>query len=493
MAIYADLPKLGRVKLPSGSTYALIDVDGRSMIAPTFTAEGSYNTGDHVIYGDNLYRFNSDHAAGAWTGTDASQVTVDSEIKRIETIIAGGISYVGKTTTALYDGATTNPISINGASFTASAGNLTILDRDSVAVAYATGSAYPVHTYIKNGGIYYITNAAVTATENTSITAIESKLDVVSSDPEFLFDGTTWAALGSIADGLGDLAFKDSASGTYIKPTGTGSVSVKKYTGTTKSLATTTIVGTNGTVSASKISAVTTGAFATVGSEVAVATAGENVTVATQGSEVAVGNADVGTAKAVGTALGGTTSFNTDAIKDAELTGTTSFNTDAIKSAALTGTKTFTTNGVTTSVDGDCLTFANSSTGTVGIETAAASKASVGIETTAASKASVTLTTENILPAKALTSASTKVRQVGGTVTITPVGGTETITQVGGSANAVTGVTHAEVAAAKVASAATTVATGSLTTGSDLVTGLTESSETATVTVGTTSETVTVR
>lgn len=44
--------------------------------------------------------------------------------------------------------------------------------------------------------------------------------------------------------------------------------------------------------------------------------------------------------------LTGTTSFNIDAIKDASLTGTTSFNTDAIKSASLTGTTSFNTDAI---------------------------------------------------------------------------------------------------------------------------------------------------
>ena len=122
MAIYADLAKLGRVQLPSGNTYALIDVDGRAMIAPNFSSEASYTVGDHVIYGDNLYRFKANHS-GEWNDNHADIVSVDSEIKRIENAIQGGISFIGKTTTSLYDGATTNPITINGASVTVTSGN----------------------------------------------------------------------------------------------------------------------------------------------------------------------------------------------------------------------------------------------------------------------------------------------------------------------------------------------------------------------------------
>lgn len=78
-------------------------------------------------------------------------------------------AYLGVTTTALTDGATTNPISIGGSSVTAKTGNI---------VNY--GSA------------------------------------------EFIFNGTAWQLFGDLS-GLGDLAFKDSATGSF---TPHGSVTV---------------------------------------------------------------------------------------------------------------------------------------------------------------------------------------------------------------------------------------------------------------------------
>ena len=78
--------------------------------------------------------------------------------------MSGYTDFLGVTTTALTDGATTNPITINGASVTAKKGNI---------VTY--GSA------------------------------------------EFIFNGTAWQLFGDLS-GLGDLAFKDSASGTVAVP-----------------------------------------------------------------------------------------------------------------------------------------------------------------------------------------------------------------------------------------------------------------------------------
>ena len=97
------------------------------------------------------------------------------DIASIQAAIAGGVSFIGETTTALTDGATTNPIQVNGSPFTAISGSL---------VVYQTS--------------------------------------------EFIFDGTKWILFGDLGT-LKALAFKDSASGSY---TPAGSVSQPTFTGT---------------------------------------------------------------------------------------------------------------------------------------------------------------------------------------------------------------------------------------------------------------------
>lgn len=109
-------PMIKQVTLPSGTTYDLVDAGARSLIS------------DLQAYTD----------------------------------------YLGVTTTALTDGATTNPIVINGESVTAKKGNIANY-----------GSA------------------------------------------EFIFNGTAWQEFGDLS-GLGDLAFEDTAEGSY---TPQGSVS----------------------------------------------------------------------------------------------------------------------------------------------------------------------------------------------------------------------------------------------------------------------------
>ena len=467
MAIYSDLQKLGRVKLPSNTTYALVDVDGRAMMAPNWAASTSYAQGDYVVYQDNIYRCDTANSDASWTSAKWTNVTVGAELKRIEGLVAGGINYRGKTSTELHDGDTTNPITmVSGGTLTAAAGDLVIMDLNSVSTGYAVNTAYSVGTYIKytisSNTSYWLVEKAITAADNISWNIVKSNCYRIPNDPEFLFDGTAWNELGPIGDGLGQLAFKNSANGQYVKPTGSGTVTINTYGASKKYLETTSITGTDGTVNATNITSVATGTFATAG------------------TAVVYGTADVGTALSVGTALGGTTTFVTDALYAAELSGTTTFNTDAIKAATLSGTTTFTTSGVVATVDGDCLQFASAGTGTVTINTTSATTATVSLSTTAASatqKASVTLTTSSITPAK---SADT-------TRKLTPVGGTGTV---------VTGVTYSSVTPAKAASLAVRVATGktagSDTSGDEIAVDVTSSTSSATVSVGTTTAVVTV-
>lgn len=89
---------------------------------------------------------------------------------RLEQAISGGVHYRGKTSTALYDGSTASSITISGSPYTPEAGDMVIVDRSAVAVVYATATAYSKNVYIKKTGEtgYWITNAAITSTENTS-------------------------------------------------------------------------------------------------------------------------------------------------------------------------------------------------------------------------------------------------------------------------------------------------------------------------------------
>jgi hypothetical protein len=191
MSSYYNLAKLGRVKLPTNTEYALIDADGRAMIAPYYALASAYSEGDYVImtgltgtnakYNDNLFRAKKDISSGtAFSVSDWEQVTIGSELGIIRESIKGGVHYRGKTSTPLYDGATTNPIVINGDSYTAEAGDLVIFDLFKISrnISYLQHIPYSVGTYISNGGQYYVTTD-ITAEENSSFDAISSKVKLV--------------------------------------------------------------------------------------------------------------------------------------------------------------------------------------------------------------------------------------------------------------------------------------------------------------------------
>lgn len=106
-----------------------------------------------------------------------------ADIADIQAAISGGLKFIGETTTQLTDGATTNPITINGSSVTAHSGDI-----------------------------------------------------VVYGEKEFLFDGTKWIEMGDLSL-LGALAYKDSASGSY---TPTGTVSQPTFTGSNSNVSVST-------------------------------------------------------------------------------------------------------------------------------------------------------------------------------------------------------------------------------------------------------------
>lgn len=112
-----------------------------------------------------------------------------NDISNIQTAIAGGVHFIGSTTTTLSDGATTNPITVSGKSVTALKGDL-----------------------------------------------------VACGESEFLWDGTKWLFFGDFGS-LGALAFKDEATGSF---TPAGTVAKPTFTGTEETI---TVTGTpSGTV-----------------------------------------------------------------------------------------------------------------------------------------------------------------------------------------------------------------------------------------------------
>lgn len=59
-------------------------LDGNTNLAPIFNTSTAYSKGDMVNYNGDLYVFTANHAAGAWTGSDAVQTKVSTEISSLK-------------------------------------------------------------------------------------------------------------------------------------------------------------------------------------------------------------------------------------------------------------------------------------------------------------------------------------------------------------------------------------------------------------------------
>lgn len=210
------MANLSKVKIPNdNTTYYVIDENGRKMIATNYTTGVAYSEGDYVIYNDNFYMVTANITAAnntAWSAMTASGTSVGAELKAIKTAMSTGIHYRGTTTTTLTDGATTNPIQINGQDYTAVAGDL-----------------------------------------------------VISGEYEYIFDGTYWEKFGT--DGtLKALAFADTASGTSSVSV-TGTAAGQTFTGTQATISISgSVTGTGVTMTPDSSNKVSVTPFASGGS-----------------------------------------------------------------------------------------------------------------------------------------------------------------------------------------------------------------------------------
>lgn len=57
-------------------------------LAPAFSTSKAYAAGDYVLYNGTLYRFTAAHAAGAWTGSDATAVTLGPDVTDLKSALS---------------------------------------------------------------------------------------------------------------------------------------------------------------------------------------------------------------------------------------------------------------------------------------------------------------------------------------------------------------------------------------------------------------------
>lgn len=527
---------ISKVQLPGSATeYLVKDSEGRALIAPEFSAEGTYVVGDHVIYNGKLYRFHTAHASVAWNNAHVDEVTVDSEIQRLEALIGdSGLRYVGQTYSELYDGSTLASISIvGGGSHTAMSGDIAyfpLSDSNTGIAAYTTGTAYANHKVIRvNKGSsenpqyrYFRANKAITAGENTSLDAIEPYIDYIGTNGEnleFLFNGTMWSLIGGASE-FGSLAYKDSAQGT-VNDYATGvSGTISKAVGTVSKgkLSTTSIYGVKAnTTTASKVTLGTAKDIAKAGTAVVYGKANVGAAVVygtanVASNETTVGNADVGAAVVYGTAnkAATATTVGNANVGTAVTYGTANKASTAtsiinLKSGKGLDDAAFATEGITVTVSNEVLSFSTANTSDLSVSLQTSSVYGAVDSTTKLTPAVASNKTiygavdapnnQTLTPAVA---SSTKIHEA------VPAPDSQTLTPATAAPNSQTiipavsngtlqPVTAADVAVPVINDSATTVATGAITTGTDIVTGVATTTETLNVSLTTGTKTITVK
>ena len=524
------------------------DANGHVIIGAalaTVASSGSYNDlKDKPTIGNGTLTIQANGTSkGSFTANQTGNKTIN--ITAADLGLASALSFAGTTLTALTDGATTNPIKIKqsstdttGTDYTAISGNVVLYnnkefiwngsaweelgDESSHALKTITISAGDGLT----GGGNLTANRTIAHATKTAVSAAPVKVGYDKFGHVVIGGALSTAENGAhthtVTSTIPASSFLTSASGstTKIGVSKTTDTFVKSYPGVTSKLVTTTITGTNGTVTASKATAGEDIAVATVGDAVVYgkANVGESKTVATRASsQTTVGNANVGSEISIIGVDGSTTASKATAgtavsvakVGSAKTVATLS-NSNAVIGNANVGTAvnvatsvksaTATTTAMKAAYDAttECLTFSvGAVTPTVTLNTSSITPAA-----TSTTKISTAIGTTSVIPAvdngtitpytftnvtvpvaadatvfnPAVTS-TTKIYGVGGTATVTSaVAAPDTQTIIPAVANGtITPYTFADVTAAKVASAATTIATGKIATtgtGDSLLTGL---------------------
>lgn len=210
---------------------------------------------------------------------DAALTAQVAELIEDISSLTGALKWIGFTSTALVDGSTTNPITIEGQSVTAVAGNVAGYNPTKHSTAqhvrfenYGAGfwSMYinasgEVQVPAVKGTVYYAEAAdsssaevgkyyiAVDVAQDGTALFNEHTTEDASKGLEFVYNGSAWQEFGSTGS-LGALAFKDSVQATYT-PAGTVTApSVTISGGSPKNLSTTTIIGvSDSTETASRV------------------------------------------------------------------------------------------------------------------------------------------------------------------------------------------------------------------------------------------------
>lgn len=256
-------------------------------------------------------------ANGTSKGTFTANQTGDSAINitAADLGLGNALHFKGTTTTAIADGASTNPILIGGNNYTAVAGDVVLYSNKEFIwngtgweelgdeSSHALKSITVIGTGALEGGGDLSQNREITHKKSTAATAAAVKIGRDEYGHVVIGTALTTAQDGkhghSVTTSVPASTFLKSATAntTKISLNKDKDTFLKSYSGVSNKLVTTQIAGVSGSTTASKATAITAKDVAKAGEAVVYGTAnvGEQKTVATRAaSATTVGNANVG-------------------------------------------------------------------------------------------------------------------------------------------------------------------------------------------------------
>ena len=156
-------------------------------LAPEFSSSTSYTEGQYVTYNGDIYRFTANHSAGAWSGNDATAVTIGAELQNKVNVEQGKQLSTEDYTTA-------EKTKLSGIATGATAN--TVIDTTcTLTVAGWTGASAPYTQTVNVANILSTDKAwcdlSVSSTVATGLDEIDD-----------------WALVSKIESGAGTLTFK---------------------------------------------------------------------------------------------------------------------------------------------------------------------------------------------------------------------------------------------------------------------------------------------
>lgn len=168
-------------------------INNPKSVAGQFSVSKAYAAGDYVYYNRKLYCFTAAHAAGAWTGSDASEATVTGELSALKADLEEFTSISPITWVSNgYVNLTTNPIDVTTITQNQSwmCAVVQCSEGDQFIVNAFGGNAPRAYAFVDNNGTALalagsqvrLTNTVITAPKNTAYLIINNQNHSSSKD-----------------------------------------------------------------------------------------------------------------------------------------------------------------------------------------------------------------------------------------------------------------------------------------------------------------------